>query len=291
MRPAYLSTAAVRGSFADLETQVREFCAAGVPAIELGWAAPPRTSSVGDWLAAVPDTQFLVHNYFPQPSQPFVLNLASADEHVRARSIAMAEDAIRLSGRLNAPFYSVHAGFAAEFRPESLGHALDRHSFVPRAVALKTFRESVTVLATSAQLAAVDLLIEPNVVDRRNLVDGRNALLLLAEAEEIVSFLKVLNHPRVGLLLDTGHLNVSAHTLGFDRGEFVEAVAPWVRGLHIHDNDGSSDQHRALDAGSWVLDMLRDARFAARPMVLESVFASVAEAAEYRVWFDGIRGL
>jgi len=38
-----------------------------------------------------------------------------------------------------------------------------------------------------------------------------------------------------------------------------------------------------------VLDVVRDSRFADCPLVLESVFPSVAEAAEYRAWFESAR--
>jgi len=291
MRPAYVTTAAVRGGFEDLESLIEAFRSSGIPAIELGWAPRPRAGDVTNTIASYAGTAFLVHNYFPAPVEPFVLNLASADETVRQRSLEMATTNLRMSARIGAPFYSVHAGFSANFHPESLGHALEREAVVPRADAEATFRRSILSLASLASKLGVDLLIEPNVVDRRNLVDGRNTLLLFAEAGEIVEFLRAIDHPRVGLLLDVGHLNVSAQTLGFDREEFVDAVAPWVRGLHIHENDGNADQHRPLEAGSWALCLTRDPRFVACPVVLESVFGSVAEAAEHRAWFDGTRGL
>ena len=260
MQPAYVTTAAVRGTSPNLESLVEAFRGAGIPAIELGWAPAPRTTDLESWLASLGDTSFLIHNYFPAPTDAFVLNLASADVSVLARSLHMAEANIRLSSRLGSPFYSVHAGFAAEFRPASLGHTLDRGAMVPREAALTTFRQSIELLATKADEAGIDLLIEPNVVDHRNLVEGRNELLLLAESDEIVEFFVRMNHPRLGLLLDVGHLKVTARTLGFDREEFVEAVAPWVRGLHIHENDGNADQHRPLDAKSWALDIVRGAR-------------------------------
>lgn len=291
IQPAFVSTAAVRGPFPDLESQVGALRDAGISAIELGWSAAPSAASPAEWLLACRGARFLVHNYFPQPREPFVLNLAAVDDGIRERSVAMASANLRLSARLGAPFYSVHAGFAAAFTPESLGQRLEASLAIPRTAALELFQASLARLAAVASESGVDLLIEPNVVDRRNLVDGRNELLLLAEAAEIVDFLRALGHPRVGVLLDTGHLNVTATTLGFDRAAFVEQVAPWVRGLHVHDNDGSADQHRPLTAESWVWGVIRDSRFSRCPMVLESVFPSVTDAAAYRSWFDGVRGL
>jgi sugar phosphate isomerase/epimerase len=117
-------------------------------------------------------------------------------------------------------------------------------------------------------------------------VDGRNELLLLAEPDEFTTFLARLDHHNVGILVDTGHLNVSATTLGFRRAEFIDLLAPFVGGFHVHDNDGSADQHRPVEGGSWVLDVLRAPRFTALPVIIESVFASVADLAAYYKWFN-----
>lgn len=285
----FVSTGAVRLPCDDLEAHLAAYVAGGLTAIELGWAPPPRDADFAARLAARSDCRFLIHNYFPQPTDPFVLNLASRDATVRARSLAMARDCLALSARLGAPFYSVHAGFAAEFRPESLGRHLDRDAVVPRADALETFRASVLALAEVGASLGVRVLIEPNVVDRRNLVEGANRLLLLAEAQEIAEFLVAVGRSEVGVLLDLGHLNVSSRTLGFDRADFIDVVAPWVGGLHVHDNDGSADQHRPPGDGSWVLDVVRDARFRALPMVVESSHPNVAALADHARWFTEAR--
>ena len=230
--------------------------------------------------------RFLIHNYFPQPADAFVLNLASQDPLTLARSRAMAERGLRLSARLGAPFYSVHSGFLAEFLPESLGQSLEHERAVPREMALETFHESVSALADVAQSVGVDLLLEPNVLDRRNLQNGQNALLLLVEASEIAAFLRRLSRPEVGLLLDTGHLNVSATTLGFSREAFIGEIAAHVRGFHVHDNDGSADQHRPATADGWVLELLRRPQFRTLPVVLEAGFADVRELVDYHRWFS-----
>lgn len=261
-----------------------EYRAAGLTHIELGWAPPSAGAGLADALLQSGGT-FLIHNYFPQPDVPFVLNLASQDADLLRRSRAMAVDALRLTRALRAPFYSVHAGFLAEFDPASLGRTLTHGGVVPRDIAMATFAESLALLADEARVLDVALLIEPNVVDRRNLVDGENRLLLLAEAEEICSLFQRISRPQLGILLDTGHLNVSATTLGFHRMAFVDAVAGWIRAFHVHDNDGSSDQHRPVVAGSWVWEVLRRPAFRALPVVLEAGFDSIESLAAHWQWF------
>jgi len=45
--------------------------------------------------------------------------------------------------------------------------------------------------------------------------------------------------PYIGICFDTGHSNVYGHNLG----EMVRVCSPWLKVLHVHDNNGSSDQH------------------------------------------------
>lgn len=47
-----------------------------------------------------------------------------------------------------------------------------------------------------------------------------------------------LNHPNCGMTLDLGHLWLSARQFGYEYLPAVEDCAPYVRHLHINDNDG-----------------------------------------------------
>jgi len=49
-----------------------------------------------------------------------------------------------------------------------------------------------------------------------------------------------------GFCLDTGHLLSFAHS---PWQPWLEALGPWLGQLHLHDNDGHSDQHRAIGTG------------------------------------------
>lgn len=55
--------------------------------------------------------------------------------------------------------------------------------------------------------------------------------------------------PSVGYLIDIGH----AHLNGWAVPRLIKRIAPRLLGLHIHDNDGNSDQHRPIFSGtvSW----------------------------------------
>ncbi len=58
----------------------------------------------------------------------------------------------------------------------------------------------------------------------------------MAKIAEVVA---KIDSPYIGICLDTGHSNVYGH----DLGEMVRIAAPWLKVLHVHDNDGSRDAH------------------------------------------------
>lgn len=53
---------------------------------------------------------------------------------------------------------------------------------------------------------------------------------------ELAETISAVNHPSVGVCLDTGHAALSASAFGFDFFEECEAAAPLVRHVHIQDN-------------------------------------------------------
>jgi len=193
----------------------------------------------------------LVHNYFPPPEKPFVLNLASRELVTLARSIGHVQEAIDLSARCGAPFYSVHSGFALELKAEDLGkpEAQAAMAKVPYAQAVEIFHGAVQELSAHAKARGVRLLIENNVITREQ-AEGERPL-LMTEPGEIAGFLRDLNDSNVGLLLDVGHAKVAAQALGFEPGRYFEELAGWIGAVHLSDNDGVRDNNRAFGGDAW----------------------------------------
>jgi sugar phosphate isomerase/epimerase len=251
----------------------------GLDAIELGAGLSADEYSLSQ--VAEMDCRCLVHNYFPPPLVPFVFNLASGDVKTREQSLNFVSKALALAAHLNAPFYSVHAGFITD--PVSFGVT----SFVfpmpaspdQAQFALGRFIKSLEIVLDRAQQLGVMLLVENNVCSNES--RGR---LLLQTAEEFLELFCVLQLPHLGLLLDTGHLNVTAHTLGFDRMTFLDQVATHVRALHVHDNDGINDTHQPIRPGSWVLDVLHRPEFVSLPIIIEAKFKTVTDLYQHVKW-------
>jgi len=212
--------------------------------------------------------EFLLHNYFPAPKEPFVLNLGSTDEDVRRRSLEHCKELLGMCAHWDVPFYSVHSGFAIHAKPSQLGQDLRD---APRASLEETrgrFIDSLKELCETTASLGVKLAIENNVIAGFNLIDGKNLLALAARPEEVQSVLEEIASPDLGLLFDVAHAKVSGAALGFEPAGFFDLPAERIIGFHLSDNDGTRDSNEPLTADSWFLGRL--AQFRDKPMVLES---------------------
>ena len=201
--------------------------------------------------------RFLMHNYFPAPEEPFVLNLADRDEANRLRSIRFCIDALEGSVAMGIPFYSIHAGFVSSLRPEDLGRPERQQSEITAedyALALNRFSESVMSLAVDARRLGVRLLLENNVdaVSRPG-----HSHLLLVSGEDVEQFFSQGIPSEIGMLLDVAHLRVSAKCHEFDPVDAVEKMAPWIGALHLSDNDGLRDSNAICEPDSWFWEPLQ----------------------------------
>ena len=64
---------------------------------------------------------YLVHNYFPPPKKPFMLNIASLNDELFEKSVDHCVKAINLCKILGSKKYGVHAGFLIDFSPNEAG--------------------------------------------------------------------------------------------------------------------------------------------------------------------------
>ena len=234
----------------------------------------------------------LIHNYFPPPKEPFVLNLASADPATLEKSLDLCRRSIDLCARIEAPFYSVHSGFAVSLKAEMLGRPilqsrLDSRMFIPYEQAYDIFCESVQTLSEYAARAGLKLLLENNVVTSHNLAAGRASQFLMTRPEEFKWLFRDLNDDNVGILLDVGHLNVSANTLGFDRNGAISQLAPYIGAFHLSENDGKLDQNQPVTKSSWFWPFVQ--HFPDVPVVIEAYALNVDQMLLQRALVEEMR--
>lgn len=69
---------------------------------------------------------------------------------------------------------------------------------------------------------------------------------LETEPEWLLDIIRGVDHPRLRMCLDIGHVSAYSHVSVM---EWLEACAPYISHFHIHNNDGTRDQHNALYDG------------------------------------------
>ena len=215
------------------------------------------------------EKNYLIHNYFPVPKKPFVLNLASNKKTIRNQSMKLAKNAIRLSSKIGGKFYSIHAGFLIDPSVKSLGKKIkEKLKIIPRDVARKNFINSMKELSLFAKKYKVKLLIENNVLTQKNYSRFKGNPFLFVDYAEINNIMPLLPK-NVGLLLDVGHLNVSSRTLKFDRARFIKETNKWINGYQLSENNGIDDQNRKVKLKSWFFKYLKKNKFYSLEIKLE----------------------
>lgn len=194
--------------------------------------------------------KFQIHNYFPPPKIPFVLNLASLDNEIYSRTIEHIYQALESCDALDANYYSFHAGFLCDIHVNELGKKIKNKKLQDRKESMLVFIERVLKVANKAKKYGINIMIENNVISKNNLIEFSSNPLLMCEAAEC---LKVVNDTpdNIKLLVDVAHLKVSAKTLNFNPEEFLEKCNNITGGYHLSDNNGLADTNEKFDDKSW----------------------------------------
>ena len=199
---------------------------------------------------------FIVHNYFPPPKKPFVLNLASLDDEIFLRTVNHIKDSISLASNLKSQYYSFHAGFLVDPKVSELGKTVQKRKLFNKKESLQRFLYALKSLSKFALEKNVELLIENNVLNKSNLEKfGKNPLLMV-DFDDTEYILNNIDD-NVHLLIDVAHLKVSANTLKFDPFEYLKVFKDYTKGYHLSDNNGLSDSNSQFLNDSWFWPHIR----------------------------------
>ena len=81
--------------------------------------------------------------------------------------------------------------------------------------------------------------------------------------ETLVSIAAQIDDPRLGLCLDVGHANTCvSETPPMD---WIAPMAPWLRHVHLHNNQGDTDLHAPLGEGNIPMRQIIDTVLQAAP--------------------------
>jgi len=197
-----------------------------------------------------------LHNYFPPPKNKFVINLASRDKSILKKSINQIKKSIFYSKKINAKYFSFHAGFRIDPAVKKLGKKFEKTKMARKKESENIFLKSIKEINSFALKHKINILIENNVINKKNLFVFNENPLLLTHPIDILKFFKK-TPKNVGFLLDVGHLKVSAKTEKFDLIQSLKKLNKIVMGYHLSDNDFTEDQNLGFSKNSWFVKFLK----------------------------------
>lgn len=198
------------------------------------------------------------------------INLASLNPLIREASLRQLRECLRFAHDLEAGVLIVHAGEVPGDYPQEFLLPAREGLFASLEEALK-----------EAEGLGVILALE-------NKARGKNRG-LIQSPEEHLELVEALASPNCRIAFDVGH----AHTFKLDLRGYLEEVLPYLEEVHLHDNDGSEDQHRPLGEGTIPLNQLLSTLMKERfpgPLILEMMTLEGLErslAYLHLVWSEG----
>ena len=190
------------------------------------------------------DLKYACHAYFPPPKENFVVNLASCNDKIYRRSIEHYEKCIEMLVRNDIRVLSIHAGFLVEITLETIGKRVVNPKVYNERESYARFTEAYRHIAKLCKEHNIDFYLENNVLNRENYEEFQNHNYFMMT--DYVSIMRMKEELDFNLLLDLAHLYVSTHTLGLSYDEQCEKLLPYIKWLHVSENNGIVDQHKPL---------------------------------------------
>ena len=210
----------------------------GFDALELGFRTTAgQLSGFKSRLDSMPVDS--VHAYCPAPlgapaGHPELYRLCSPDENERALARMLLEKTFSCAADLGAKTVVFHAGYA---RMDTLFGNLfttARKLRIKRGRQIyNTFKREFDLLRPSLESKGLTLALEN--------LPGFEGFPNVFEAKDLM---REYEGAPLGLWFDTGHALVcETHSWSGDSAHMAAELAPWIRGMHLNDVKGPSDDH------------------------------------------------
>lgn len=153
-------------------------------------------------------------------------NIGSYDDVVRRNSVERVKSTLDAASEAGAGAVVVHGGSVPHRYPEWV-HEKSRENA----------REALAECAEYAQFVGVPLCLENQPID-----EGKQRY--TTTPDDLAAMIDSVDAPSqyLSVTLDVGHAKVNGH----DWSEFVERFGHRIGVCHLHDNDGTADQHEPL---------------------------------------------
>lgn len=198
---------------------------------------------------------YACHAYFPPPKDDFVVNLASCNDKIYKKSVEHYEKCIEMLARNDIHILSIHAGFLVEITAQTVGRKIVNPVVYEEKEAYSRFCDAYKYIAALCRQNQIDFYLENNVLSSENYKEFQNHnYFMMTDYDSITKMAEQLEFK---LLLDLGHLYVSCHTLKLSYDEQCEKLKPYIKWLHVSENNGAVDMHLPLKEQS---DITRQAQ-------------------------------
>ncbi|EIM64657.1 TIM barrel protein [Desulfobacter postgatei] len=208
---------------------------------------------------------FLVHNYFPPPKDPFILNLASLNTDIYEASLNHLKKALRMTRLFGGKQFGFHAGFFIDRPVDEIGRKFGKSNLYDKEKALENFIDAFHILKN--EFHDINLYIENNCYSESNyMVYGNNAPFMLLTFHDFTELRKRIDFT---LLMDIGHLMVSANTFHLDFKKEFQDMFEASDYIHISNNDRRHDQNIGLTDQSKLFRILNNYQWKNKTVTLE----------------------
>ena len=133
---------------------------------------------------------------------------------------------------------------------EDFGKTLPKQIVNESSKILKLFIKRLNTLSKFAKKKDVMILIENNVLTKKNLKKFDKNPFLMTKLEECRKIM-INTDENVRLLIDVAHLKVSSRTLNYDPVKYLKKLDKWIEAYHLSDNNGIADENKNLTSRSW----------------------------------------
>lgn len=264
----YISSSCVRSSA--IKDSIIKLVDYGFSAIEFSGGTRLYAEMENDILSLKTERNlnYLCHNYFPPPQQDFVLNIASLNEDIYKRSFDHVVNALKLSQKIGADKFAVHAGFLIDIPLNEIGISIASQRLFDEKKSKERFYSAMAELLSIANEYGIKLYVENNVVSEQNYKNfgSVNPFFVCTQAD-ITELKKEV--PGIEALIDIAHLKVSCNTLGFNYEEQAKQLIEETDYIHLSDNDGATDSNKEISEDSDTYKILSEINLKGKTITLE----------------------
>lgn len=251
----YVSSCCIRKN--NITEIIRQLAESGVRNIELSGGTDYHDRIEDDlvMLQRIYGLKYTCHAYFPPHQNPFVVNLASCNDKIYKQSIEHYVHCIDMLKRIKCSVLSIHAGFLIEIGADEIGKKLSGKIVYDEEKAYDRFCTAYEKISKLCNENKISLFLENNVLNAENFkeFEYHNYMMMT----DYTSIMKMKEQLEFNLLLDLGHLHVSARTLGLNYTDECEKLKGYVKWIHLSENNGIFDEHKPLKENSEIVETFR----------------------------------